>query len=77
MHFKDIDPQAKRDVIDRRTGFYEACGQGISCNLGDGEVDLSAVRRVLLDAGFGGWRYDPAQAGAPESSSAARPGCRR
>jgi inosose dehydratase len=55
MHFKDIDPAVKADVIDKRTGFYEACGQGIFCNLGKGDVDFPAVRRVLIDAGFDGW----------------------
>lgn len=55
MHFKDIDPQVKADVIARRTGFYDACGQGIFCNLGDGDVDFPAVRQLLLDAGFSGW----------------------
>ncbi len=55
MHFKDIDPKVKADVIARRTGFYEACGQDIFCTLGDGDVDFPAVRQVLLDAGFSGW----------------------
>lgn len=55
MHFKDIDPKVKADVIANRTGFYDACGQGIFCNLGEGDVDFPAVRQVLLDAGFEGW----------------------
>ena len=55
MHFKDIDPGVKADVIEKRTGFYDACGQGIFCNLGQGDVDFPAVRKVLLDAGFDGW----------------------
>lgn len=55
MHFKDIDPNVKADVIANRTGFYEACGQGIFCNLGQGDVDFEAVRKVLLDANFEGW----------------------
>ncbi|MEX0317409.1 MAG: TIM barrel protein [Ruegeria sp.] len=55
MHFKDIDPKVKADVIANRTDFYEACGQGIFCNLGDGDVDFPAVRQVLIDAGFSGW----------------------
>ena len=55
MHFKDIDPTVKADVIAKRTGFYDACGQGIFCNLGDGDVDFLAVRQRLLDAGFDGW----------------------
>ncbi|MCW1919935.1 sugar phosphate isomerase/epimerase [Rhodobacter sp. KR11] len=55
MHFKDIDPVVKADAIARSTGFYEACGQGIFCNLGQGDVDFPAVRQILLEAGFQGW----------------------
>ena len=55
MHFKDIDPAVKARAIANRTGFYDACGQGIFCNLGKGDVDFPAVRQVLLDAGFEGW----------------------
>lgn len=55
MHFKDIDPKVKANAIANRTGFYDACGQGIFCNLGKGDVDFAAVRQVLLDAGFNGW----------------------
>ena len=55
MHFKDIDPKVKADVIAKRTGFYDACGQGIFCNLGDGDVDFPTVRQRLVDAGFNGW----------------------
>ena len=55
MHFKDIDPAVRADVVKNRTGFYDACGQGIFCNLGKGVVDFPAVRQVLLDHGFEGW----------------------
>lgn len=55
MHFKDIDPVVKAKVVENRTDFYEACGQGIFCNLGRGDVDFKAVRQVLLDSGFDGW----------------------
>ncbi len=55
MHFKDIDPKVKADVIANGTGFYDACGQGIFCNLGTGDVDFPAIRKILLDARFEGW----------------------
>ncbi len=55
MHFKDINPVVKADAVANRTGFYDACGQGIFCNLGQGDVDFVSVRQVLLDAGFEGW----------------------
>jgi len=55
MHFKDIDPKVKAGVIASGTGFYEACGQGIFCNLGRGDVDFPVVRQILIDAGYQGW----------------------
>jgi inosose dehydratase len=55
MHFKDIDPAVKARSIANSTGFYDACGQGIFCNLGQGDVDFPAVRQILLRAGFQGW----------------------
>ena len=55
MHFKDIDPNIKTDVIEKRTDFYEACGQGIFCKLGNGDVNFVAVRQLLIEAGFNGW----------------------
>ncbi len=70
MHFKDIDPLVKADVVSNRTGFYKACGQGIFCNLGKGDVDFPAVRQRLIDAGFEGWctveqDCDPSVPGTP------------
>jgi inosose dehydratase len=55
VHFKTTDAKVKAESIENRTGFYDACGQGIFCNLSEGEVDFSAVRQVLLDAGYEGW----------------------
>jgi len=55
VHFKSTDEQVKADAIANRTGFYDACGQGIFCNLADGEVDFPAVRQLLLDASYEGW----------------------
>lgn len=70
VHFKDIDPAVKTRVIEGRIGFYEACAQGIFCNLGDGDVDFPAVRRLLLDHGYEGWctveqDCDPEGPGSP------------
>jgi inosose dehydratase len=55
IHFKDIDPAVRADAVAKRTGFYDACGQGIFCNLGKGMTDFHAVRQLLLDAGYEGW----------------------
>ena len=55
MHFKYINPKLKANVVEYRTDFYDACGQVIFCNLGDGDVDFPAVRQLLLDNDFNGW----------------------
>lgn len=55
VHFKNTDAKVKADAIANRTGFYDACGQGIFCNLDAGEVDFPAVRKLLLDTGYEGW----------------------
>ncbi len=55
IHLKDIDPGVKTDVIAQGTGFYEACGQGIFCPLGNGDVDFPGLRDILVNAGFSGW----------------------
>lgn len=55
MHFKDIDPTVKARAIAGSTGFYEACGQGIFCNLGRGDVDFAAVRQILIASDYQGW----------------------
>jgi inosose dehydratase len=55
VHFKDIDPAVRADVVAKRTDFYKACGQGIFCNLGKGMTDFHAVRQLLLDTGYDGW----------------------
>lgn len=70
MHFKDIDPQVKARAVANRTGFYDACAQGIFCNLGRGDVDFETVRSILLEAQFKGWctveqDCDPAGATSP------------
>lgn len=70
MHFKDIDPAVRDRAIAGRTDFYEACGNGIFCNLGRGAVDFPAVKARLEAAGFTGWctveqDCDPAKAQSP------------
>jgi len=55
VHFKDIDPAVRRKVVSERVGFYDACAQGVFCNLGKGVTDFPAVRQVLLDHGYDGW----------------------
>jgi inosose dehydratase len=76
MHFKDIDPVVKSRAVEHRTGFYDACGQGIFCNLGKGDVDFVAVRKILTEANFDGWctveqDCDPAGSTSPVDDATA------
>ncbi len=76
LHFKDTDPEVKAHVIAERTGFYDACAQGIFCNLGIGEVDFPAIRDFLTSRGWEGWATveqdcDPAGATSPRDDAAA------
>jgi inosose dehydratase len=76
MHFKDIDPKVKAAAIANRTGFYDACAQGIFCNLGQGDVNFPAVLAQLQKANFSGWctveqDCDPAGPTSPVADAAA------
>lgn len=55
IHFKDINPMVRDKVLADRIGFYDACGMGLFCNLGDGIVDFAGVKNVLEETGFAGW----------------------
>ena len=55
VHCKDIDPTIKADVIANQTNFYDACGKGIFCNLGKGQVNFNAVQELLVRRGYNGW----------------------
>jgi len=55
VHFKDIDPKVKAEIVAKRIDFYKACGQGIFCNLGKGMTDFKAVQKLLLDTNYDGW----------------------
>ena len=74
IHLKDIDPKVKADAIKNRTSFYDACAQGIFCNLGKGEVDFLAFKKALEEKGYNGWATveqdcDPAGKNSPLDDS--------
>ncbi len=70
VHFKDIDAKVKADAVAKRTGFYDACAQGIFCNLGNGMTDFKSARKLLTDSDYQGWctveqDCDPAGTASP------------
>jgi inosose dehydratase len=55
LHFKDVNPKVLKQAIANRTGFYDACAEGVFCNLGEGIVDFLALKSALSKAGYSGW----------------------
>lgn len=69
VHYKDVDPEVRMQVIEQRIGFYDACARGLFCNLGKGVVDFPGFRDALAEQKYAGWGTveqdcDP-QAGRP------------
>lgn len=70
VHFKDVDDVVRKRVVAERIGFYDACAQGLFCNLGDGVVDFAGFRDALNAHGYTGWGTveqdcDPEAAASP------------
>ena len=55
VHFKDIDKKIKDDVVANQIGFYDACAQGIFCNLGQGEINFPKIKTLLEKNTYQGW----------------------
>ncbi len=55
VHFKTTNATVRSRAIAERTGFYDACAQGIFCNLSEGEVDFAKLRKLLSEIGYSGW----------------------
>ncbi len=68
IHFKDINPAVFKDVMTERIRFFDACGKGVMCPIGSGNIDYAGVRTVLSEIGYGGYitieqERDPRNAG--------------
>lgn len=68
IHFKDIDRAVFDDVMARKIRFFEACGEGVMCPIGNGCIDYPAIRTLLDDLGYAGFitveqERDPRNAG--------------
>jgi len=55
VHFKDVDDKIRKQVVENRIGFYDACARGLFCNLGDGVVDFTGFKSVLAKHDYAGW----------------------
>jgi inosose dehydratase len=55
VHLKDVDADLAGQVVDGTLPFGEAVRLGMFRPLGDGDVDIAAMVRVLESAGYQGW----------------------
>ena len=55
VHFKDCEPDIAARARMDGLGYFEAVGQGLFCELGQGCVDFAAVLSWLRDRSYSGW----------------------
>jgi inosose dehydratase len=55
VHFKDHNPRVAERSRREQFGGVEAVGQGVFCELGQGDVDFPRVLAKLRELGYGGW----------------------
>ena len=49
VHFKDINGKIYSEVLNERIRFFEGCGKGSMCPIGEGILDYPAIYRVLTE----------------------------
>lgn len=71
IHFKDIDKAVFDRIMGEHIRFFEACGQGVMCPIGNGCIDYPAIRALLDELGYEGFitveqERDPRNAGGSQ-----------
>jgi inosose dehydratase len=55
LHFKDIDAAVFAEVMGERIRFFDACGKGVMCPIGQGSIDYPAIQAFLRKRNYGGY----------------------
>ena len=55
VHFKDVNEDIYCEVLGKRIRFFEGCGKGAMCPIGQGCLDYPAIRRTLEEIGYAGY----------------------
>lgn len=55
IHFKDIDQEVFSRVMGEHIRFFDACGQGVMCPIGSGNINYIAIRTLLSEIDYGGY----------------------
>ncbi|EPY3966908.1 TIM barrel protein [Klebsiella pneumoniae] len=67
IHFKDVNGEVHKEVLESGLDFFAACAQGVMCPIGKGTIDYPAVKALLNRMNYQGWitieqERDPRQA---------------
>ena len=68
VHVKDVNQELAAAVQEGRTPYSDAVRDGLYTPLGDGDLDLTAIVRVLETSGYRGWYVPELDQMLPEDS---------
>lgn len=55
VHFKDVDQKVYQQVMQEKIRFFEACGKGAMCPIGDGSLNYPEIKDTLEEIGYSGY----------------------
>lgn len=55
VHFKDVDQNVYQQVMQEKIRFFEACGKGAMCPIGDGSLNYPEIKDTLEEIGYSGY----------------------
>lgn len=55
IHFKDIDLKVYDEVMNERIRFFDACGKGVMCPIGQGVIDYDSIHKLLQEINYHGY----------------------
>jgi inosose dehydratase len=55
IHFKDIDLDIYKQVMGERIRFFDACGIGVMCPIGQGVIDYDSIHQLLKEINYHGY----------------------
>jgi inosose dehydratase len=55
IHFKDIDLNVYEQVMRERIRFFDACGKGVMCPIGQGVIDYDSIHKLLKEINYRGY----------------------
>ena len=55
VHFKDVNADIYREVLQEHIRFFDGCGKGAMCPIGTGSLDYPEIIATLNDIGYSGY----------------------